>query len=46
MTEKSTSNMEQGSLRAKLLIKNKLIIWDETPMMNRYCFEAFNRIGI
>ena len=21
----------------------KLIIWDEAPMMNRHCFEAFDR---
>lgn len=22
----------------------KLIIWDEAPMMNRHCFEAFDRM--
>ena len=33
----------QGSLRAKLLMATNLIIWDEAPMMNRMCFEAFDR---
>jgi len=29
INEKSTCNILQGSLRAKLLIETKLIIWDE-----------------
>jgi len=41
--EESTCNILQGSLRATLLIETKLIIWDEAPMMNRLCFEAFDR---
>ena len=28
---------------AELLRMAKLIIWDEAPMMNRHCFEAFDR---
>ncbi|XP_057418285.1 uncharacterized protein LOC130712471 [Lotus japonicus] len=34
---------EQGSLRAKLLQQTRLIIWDDAPMLNRYCFEALDR---
>ena len=40
MTEESTCIIAQGSLRAKLLIETKLIIWDEVPMMNKYRFEV------
>ena len=43
INEESTCNIPQGSLRARLLIETKLIIWDEAPMMNRLCFEAFER---
>lgn len=43
INEESTCNMKQWSLKAKLLLQTKLIIWDETPMINRYCFEAFDR---
>jgi len=25
------------------LIETRWIIWDETPMMNRMCFEAFDK---
>ncbi|XP_057250598.1 uncharacterized protein LOC125497908 [Beta vulgaris subsp. vulgaris] len=32
-----------GSYLADLLIKTKLIIWDEVPMMHKYCFEALDR---
>nr|GFA65162.1 ATP-dependent DNA helicase PIF1-like [Tanacetum cinerariifolium] len=28
---------------ADLIRKAKLIIWDEAPMINRYCYEAFDR---
>ena len=43
INEESTCNIPQGSLRAKLLIETKLIIWDEAPMINRLCFEALDR---
>lgn len=43
INEESTFNISQGSFRAKLLIETKLIIWEEAPMMNRFCFEAFDR---
>ncbi|XP_057432124.1 uncharacterized protein LOC130724871 [Lotus japonicus] len=41
--ETTTYNIKQGSLRANLLICAKLIIWDETPMLNKNCFEALDR---
>ncbi|XP_027903668.1 uncharacterized protein LOC114163562 [Vigna unguiculata] len=43
INDESTCNIAQGSLRAKLLMATSLIIWDEAPMMNRMCFEAFDR---
>ncbi|XP_057432625.1 uncharacterized protein LOC130725408 [Lotus japonicus] len=41
--ECSTCNVAQGSLKAELLQKTSLIIWDEAPMLNRFCFEALDR---
>ncbi|XP_057418166.1 uncharacterized protein LOC130712347 [Lotus japonicus] len=41
-TETSTCNIKQGSLRAKLLLETSLIIWDEAPMLKKYCFEALD----
>ncbi|CAH9125196.1 unnamed protein product, partial [Cuscuta epithymum] len=41
--EDSTCNVKQGSALAELLIKCKLIIWDEAPMVHKYCFEALDR---
>jgi len=43
INEELTCNITQGSLHAKLLIEEKLIIWDEVLMMNRLCFKAFGR---
>jgi ATP-dependent DNA helicase PIF1 len=40
---KSSCNITQQCPRAKLLRSASLIIWDEAPMMNRFCFEAFDR---
>ncbi|KAM3238168.1 hypothetical protein P3L10_013198 [Capsicum annuum] len=42
-TEDSTCNIEQGSPIASLIVKTKLIIWDEAPMMHIYCFEALDK---
>lgn len=42
-TEESTCNIKQGSHFASLILKTKLIIWDEAPMMHRYCFEALDK---
>ncbi|XP_057453106.1 uncharacterized protein LOC130744967 [Lotus japonicus] len=41
--ESSTCNVSQGSLKAELLQKTSLIIWDEAPMLNKWCFEALDR---
>lgn len=30
-------------MKAKLLQQSSLIIWDEAPMLNRFCFEALDR---
>ncbi|XP_016503039.2 uncharacterized protein LOC107821146 [Nicotiana tabacum] len=43
VTEDSTCNIKQGTPLANLIIKAKLIIWDEAPMMHRYCFEALDK---
>ncbi|XP_012856929.1 PREDICTED: uncharacterized protein LOC105976186 [Erythranthe guttata] len=40
--EGSTCIISQQSPQAELLMKANLIIWDETPMMHRYCFEALD----
>ncbi|XP_047252979.1 uncharacterized protein LOC124887392 [Capsicum annuum] len=42
-TEDSTCNIKQGSPLASLIMKRKLIIWDEAPMMHRYCFEDLDK---
>ncbi|CAH9083785.1 unnamed protein product, partial [Cuscuta epithymum] len=42
-TEDSTCNIRQGSALAELIIKSKLIIWDEAPMVHKHCFEALDR---
>ncbi|XP_057432736.1 uncharacterized protein LOC130725533 [Lotus japonicus] len=43
INECSTCNIKQGSQKAELLQKTSLIIWDEAPMLNKYCFEALDR---
>ncbi|XP_048502945.1 uncharacterized protein LOC125491593 [Beta vulgaris subsp. vulgaris] len=44
VTENSTcARIRPRSDLADLLIKTKLIIWDEAPMMHKYCFEALDR---
>ncbi|XP_019176171.1 PREDICTED: uncharacterized protein LOC109171573 [Ipomoea nil] len=43
INEDSTCNIKQGSQLADLLIQTSLIIWDEAPMMHKYCFEALDR---
>ncbi|XP_073277636.1 uncharacterized protein [Primulina huaijiensis] len=41
--EESTCNIKQGSHLAELIVKSKLIIWDETPMTHKFCFEALDK---
>jgi len=43
INEYSTYNIPQGSFRARLLIETKLTIWDEAPMISRFCFEALDK---
>ena len=41
--EDFTCNIRQGSPLAELIIKTRLIIWDEAPMVHKHYFEALNR---
>ncbi|KAH0633310.1 hypothetical protein KY284_036096 [Solanum tuberosum] len=43
ITEDSTCYLKQGTPLAHLLIKTKLIIWNEAPMMHKHCFEALDK---
>ncbi|KEH20326.1 PIF1-like helicase [Medicago truncatula] len=43
INEASSLTMENDSPRADLVHAAKLIIWDEAPMMHRWCFEAVDR---
>ncbi|XP_061341690.1 uncharacterized protein LOC133288015 [Gastrolobium bilobum] len=43
INEDSTCNIRPKSTIAELLSKTKLIIWDEAPMVHRFCFEALDR---
>ncbi|KEH38251.1 PIF1-like helicase [Medicago truncatula] len=43
INEASSLMMEKDSPRADLVRAAKLIIWDEAPMMHRWCFEAVDR---
>ncbi|XP_020972762.1 uncharacterized protein LOC110269328 [Arachis ipaensis] len=43
LDEFSTCNINQNSPLAELIIRCKLIIWDEVPMVNRLCIEALDR---
>jgi len=43
INEASSLTMEKDSPRAYLVRVAKLIIWDEAPMMHRWCFEAVDR---
>ncbi|KAK7340503.1 hypothetical protein VNO77_21209 [Canavalia gladiata] len=41
--EDSICNIKQGSQLAELIVKAKLIIWDEAPMTHKHCFEAVDK---
>ncbi|RYR34832.1 hypothetical protein Ahy_A10g049884 isoform D [Arachis hypogaea] len=41
--ENFVCNIKPGSPQAILLLKAKLIIWDEAPMVSRYCYEALDK---
>ncbi|XP_019184791.1 PREDICTED: uncharacterized protein LOC109179750 [Ipomoea nil] len=42
INEDSTCNIRNGSELAELLGQTKLIIWDEAPMIHKFCFEALD----
>lgn len=39
----STYHIKKGTQLAKLIEKTSLILWDEAPMTNKYCFEALDK---
>jgi len=41
--ETSTCNIERGTNLVELVTATKLIIWDEAPMMSKYCFESLDK---
>ncbi|XP_074374104.1 uncharacterized protein LOC141714485 [Apium graveolens] len=43
VTAESTCEIRHESQLAKLLLKTSLIIWDEAPMANKFCFETLDR---
>ncbi|GKA35144.1 ATP-dependent DNA helicase PIF1-like protein, partial [Tanacetum coccineum] len=43
VVEDSMCHIGADSDLADLIRKAKLIIWDEAPMVNRHCYEAFDR---
>jgi hypothetical protein len=43
LTEESTCDIKQGSHLVDLLKKTSLILWDESPIANKICFEALYR---
>ncbi|XP_060210232.1 uncharacterized protein LOC132637101 [Lycium barbarum] len=43
ISAESTCEIRQGIQLAELLLKTSLIIWDEAPMANKFCFEALDR---
>ncbi|GJW13287.1 DNA helicase PIF1, ATP-dependent [Tanacetum coccineum] len=43
VVEDSMCHIGADSDLADLILKAKLIIWDEAPMINMHCYEAFNR---
>ncbi|XP_019166702.1 PREDICTED: uncharacterized protein LOC109162455 [Ipomoea nil] len=43
VNEDSTCNIRQGTPLAELIMQSKLIIWDEAPMMHKFCFDALDR---
>uniref|UniRef100_A0A803PB99 ATP-dependent DNA helicase n=1 Tax=Cannabis sativa TaxID=3483 RepID=A0A803PB99_CANSA len=43
VSAESTCEIRHGTLLSELLMKTSLIIWDEAPMENKYCFEALDK---
>ncbi|XP_057730446.1 uncharacterized protein LOC130945757 [Arachis stenosperma] len=43
INEDSLCSIKQGSPLARLISKAKLIIWDEAPMISKYCYETLDK---
>lgn len=43
INNESTCTIRQGTDLAELLKKTSLILWDEAPMTNKYCYEALDK---
>lgn len=43
MNENPVCNIAQGTIRAELLTRCRLIVWDECTMSHKFMFEALNR---
>lgn len=43
LNESSCCNIKQVSMKAELLQRTSLIIWDEAPMINKWALEALDR---
>ncbi|XP_038720029.1 uncharacterized protein LOC120012664 [Tripterygium wilfordii] len=43
ISEHSTCDIKKGTQLARLIQESSLIVWDEAPMVHRYCFEALDR---
>ena len=43
INNESTCDIKHGSYLAELLNKTSLILWDEAPMTNKYCYEALDK---
>ncbi|XP_057790506.1 uncharacterized protein LOC131007610 [Salvia miltiorrhiza] len=41
--EDSACYIKQGTPLAELIVRSKLIIWDETHMLHKFCFEALDK---
>ncbi|XP_042044754.1 ATP-dependent DNA helicase pfh1-like [Salvia splendens] len=43
VNEDSMCNIKPGGALAELIVRAKLIIWDEAPMIHKHCIEAVDR---
>ena len=43
VTETSSCGIKPRTSLVALILKAKLIIWDEAPMLHRHCFESIDR---
>ncbi|XP_015931715.1 uncharacterized protein LOC107458035 [Arachis duranensis] len=43
VNQDSICNIRQGTPLARFISSAKLVIWDEAPMLNKFCFEALDK---